>query len=214
DKKFSFFDRPGEFQDSDPLGGYDYLYGTKPKKKSYYSYFPGCKHWRQAVPVGKTVVTCSSVNGKAESPEHRWKQAVRDPMEPLPDYGIYMDTLWRDKISPFWTSGAHIKRVSAVRKYPALVVAWPDMGTLTPELLSELVEIALTKMRQGKIIDIGCNAGHGRTGSLLACLIGRKEHLTGDRAILVARERYCKHAVETALQKTAVCDYLERYKGG
>ncbi len=161
-------------------------------------YFTGCRHWRQQVKVGKRFVTCSSYSGNG------------DRLEPLPDFGIYLSTLWWDKISPFWTSGAYIRRVSRMRQYPALVIDCPDMGALKPELLDELVEICLSKMRQGKRIDIGCNAGHGRTGMLVACLIVRKEHLTGEQAIAEVQHRYCSYAIETEIQKKAVSEYRRR----
>jgi hypothetical protein len=161
-------------------------------KKSYF----GCKHWRERVQVGRKWVTCSSLgDGKR--------------LDPKPDFGIYMCSTWRQDLSPFWTDGAYVKRVAAIRQYPALVVDWPDMGSLKPELLDQLVEICLSKMRQGKWIDIGCNAGHGRTGSLLACLIARKEHLTGEQAIAEVRRRYCQHAIETKLQENAVREYID-----
>lgn len=161
-----------------------------------------CTHWRQPVRVGRTEVTCSSLGYAFQ----------RSNMEPLPDFGIYLSAIWRDKLSPFWTSGAYLKRVARLRQYPALVIDCPDMGTLKSDLLSELVEICISKMKQGKRIDIGCTAGHGRTGTLLACLIARKEHLTADEAIAQTRRRYCRHAVETRAQEDAVRKYVEELK--
>ncbi|KKK97778.1 hypothetical protein LCGC14_2649320, partial [marine sediment metagenome] len=42
------------------------------------------------------------------------------------------------------------------------------------------VEICLSKMRQGKWIDLGCNQAHGRTGTLLACLIAGNVQASDD----------------------------------
>ena len=170
-------------------------YPKYPKTKGLYF---SCKHWRTPVKVGRSQVTCSSF-------------LYSGGLDPKPDYGIYMCSAWRDKLSPFWTDGAYVKRAAALRQYPALVVDWPDMGILKPELLDQLVEICLSKMRQGKWIDLGCNAGHGRTGSLLACLIARKEHLSGDRAIIEVRRRYCSHAIETRMQEEAVRRYIAEW---
>lgn len=156
-----------------------------------------CHHWRQRVKVGRSSVTCSSL------PD-------RKSLLPHPDFGIYLSYLWREKLSPVWTSGAYLKRVTPLRKYPALVVDWRDLGGLDPDLLTELVEICVSKMRQRKWIDIGCHAGHGRSGALLACLISRKEHLTGERAIAEVRSRYCRLAIETKSQEESVKKYVEK----
>jgi len=144
-----------------------------------------CRHWRQPVTVGRFVVTCSS---------GMYLQPGRNA-EPHPDFGVYLDSGWVAIV---------------VGYYPALIVDWPDMTAPKPESLIRLVDICLSKMRQGKVIDIGCSAGHGRTGTLLASLIVRVEHLDGATALREARRRYCSRACETRDQQESVINYAKR----
>jgi len=159
---------------------------------------PFCCHWQQRVPVGRTSVTCSSL-----------PLTIPCQSLPYPDFGIYLSTIWSDEISPIWTSGVRVKRVANLRKYPALVANWPDMCGPKPEMLVELVEICVSKLRQRKWVDIGCTAGHGRTGTFLACLLVKKERLDWQEAITSVRSRYCKQAIETKAQERAIRIYAE-----
>jgi protein-tyrosine phosphatase len=170
----------------------------KKKENNYFGqYFTTCSHWRQPVLVGRYVVTCSSAPYGHES------------AEPKPDFGFYLaKSLWEAKLSHIWTNGSYLKSVAQTRSYPALVVDWLDGSAPRPELLTQLVNIALSKMRHGKRIDIGCNAGHGRTGTLLACLIARVEHLSARVAIAEVRRRYCWLAIENLSQERAVETYV------
>ena len=162
-----------------------------------------CRHWRQGVAVGRFTVSCSS--GILLQPERN--------AEPYPDFGIYLAPVWENIVGgKIWTNGSALKKAAELRHYPALVVDWLDMSAPAPELLSRLVDICLSKMRQGKRIDIGCNAGHGRTGTLLAALIARVEHVDGYTAMQSARRRYCKSAVEGRSQEEAVIKYTESWR--
>jgi protein-tyrosine phosphatase len=189
--------------------GYDTIYGNKTGKRGggrrkpiedlFPNYHPGCNHWRQRVPVGRRVVTCSSYNVGKDLRSGN-----------LPDFGVYLYSGWNKGV--FTTNGCYIKALANRRPYPMLFVDWPDMGILKADELDTLVSICLTKMRHGKLLDIACNAGHGRTGTLLACLIARTEHLSGVRAIAEARSRYCRHALESTAQERAVAEYAGRWR--
>ncbi len=162
-----------------------------------------CRHWREPVKVGRYVLTCS---GLWNNPEH----GVLLP--PYPDFGIYLAAQWGDVLSRgLWTNGASLKAVAEQRPYPALLCDWADMGGISPKQMNILVTVAWNKMRARKSVDIGCGAGHGRTGTLLACLIGRIEHLESKEAIKEARARYCRTAVESQAQDRTVEEYLKQY---
>lgn len=162
-----------------------------------------CRHWRQPVQVGRYTITCS---GHFNNPQHG---AL---LPPYPDFGIYVMNGWADVLSQgLWTNGVYLKLVKEQRPYPALLVDWKDMGGLSPRQMNILVTVARNKMKRGNRIDIGCGAGHGRTGTLLACLIGRVEHLDYRIAIIEARKRYCGHAVESMAQEQTVKEYLQKY---
>ncbi|KKK87023.1 hypothetical protein LCGC14_2757390 [marine sediment metagenome] len=160
------------------------------KWKKQKNYTNSCQHWRQPVMVGKFLVTCSSGMyfslGRNTEPH---------PGLPYPDFGVYLDSRWKAKVD------GH---------YPALITHWPDMKAPKPEELTRVVDICLSKMSQGKVIDIGCMAGHGRTGTLLASLIAKVEHLDGVTALREARWRYCSYACETRDQREAVINYAKR----
>ncbi len=172
--------------------------GRKRKDTGGWSaYHPYCQHWRQPVAVGRYQVTCSTFNSGRDLRAGR-----------VPDFGIYLHKGWNSGV--FTTNGSYLKALANRRDYPMLFVEWPDMGVLKADDLDVLVEICLSKIRHGKKVDIACNAGHGRTGTLLACLIARVEHLPGLEAISLVRRRYCSHAVETLAQEDAVMDYARR----
>lgn len=149
--------------------------------------------------VGRFMVTCSAA------------PYSHDNAEPKPDFGIYLaKSSWETKLSAIWTNGCYLKSIADKRSYPALVFDWPDMTGQKPEILIQLVNIALSKMRRGKSVDIGCIAAHGRTGTLLACIIARVEHLSADAAIKEVHIRYCPHAIETPTQTRSVFDYVAK----
>ena len=78
----------------------------------------------------------------------------------------------------------------------------PDFGGVTSnwsELINEIVE----ELKRGTIMMCCCEAGHGRTGTLLASLVAVMEPDTVD-PIAAVRSRYCSHAVETTAQAEAI----------
>ena len=127
-------------------------------------------------------------------------------------FGIYLAFGWRDLLGKAWTNGSYLKKLALARPYPAMVVDMVDGGVLEYHLLNQVVEIALSKLRRGKRIDIGCHQAHGRTGSILACLIARIEHMNGEDAIKATRSRYCRYAIETKAQEDMVKQYAATLK--
>ncbi len=88
------------------------------------------------------------------------------------------------------------------------IVEWPDFGVIAPRELSGLADEVIEALPT-RPVDIGCLGGHGRTGTLLATIIGRAESLRADDAIAAARAaRYCAHAVETCAQDALVAAAL------
>lgn len=177
----------------------DYLYGN-PAYAFPLKTYSSCNHWRQPVNVGRYTVTCSSY------------PANRDLRDSPPDFGFYFYTGWADKLGLIVTNGSYIKSIARVRPYPALFTDWKDFSDIKQALLEQLITIALSKIRHGKKIDVGCMAGHGRTGSFVACIISAIEHLDGETAIDELHRRYCSHAVESASQKEMIIKFAERYE--
>ena len=69
-----------------------------------------------------------------------------------------------------------------------------------------LVERLLARLAAGQAVAVHCYAGVGRTGLLLACLLGRLEGLPGEEAI--HRLRLLRPAIETPDQERFVRRYL------
>jgi len=84
----------------------------------------------------------------------------------------------------------------------------PDMSVPSnPEEFVKMVAWLRGKLEAGKKVHVGCFAGHGRTGMVLAALV--KEVLGEEDAITYVRENYCKKAVESAEQVY----FLKKYFG-
>jgi atypical dual specificity phosphatase len=71
-----------------------------------------------------------------------------------------------------------------------------------------LVHRLLADLEAGRPVNVHCYAGVGRTGLLLACLLGRFQHLAAAEAIRLVRAM--RPALETVEQERFVRRYLER----
>ena len=73
------------------------------------------------------------------------------------------------------------------------------------EGFKKLVTWLAAQIKKGRKVHVGCMAGHGRTGMVLAAL---RMELTGDKdAIMHVRNNYCDQAVETAAQIKWLVDH-------
>jgi hypothetical protein len=105
--------------------------------------------------------------------------------DPEPDYGLYLDSRWR----PPWDH-SHLD--------------WPDFGV--PEktvAVRQSLMAVLDRAHSGQRVEVGCQGGHGRTGTALACLAVLSGHPPED-AVNWVRANYCSDAVETPEQKALV----------
>ena len=144
-----------------------------------------CDHWRKPVRVGRFIISCSAYYDKTKD------------LMPFPDLGIYLSTSWQFRLGSAWSNSLKLKLDAP---YPAIIVDWPDMGVLPYEEASHWVDFAIRHIMSGKKVDIGCQGGHGRTGTFYALLLRRLEGLNGDTAIQEVRRRLCKEAIESKSQ--------------
>jgi hypothetical protein len=140
--------------------------------------------------------SCTEADHQAEHltyPLHRHRSAVLLPdgtaitpvsfyggdpyrRDEAPDYGLYLDLRWR----PPW---------------PHQHLDWPDndIPSDQEEMLSGIGAL-LERARAGQRVEIGCLAGHGRTGTALATLVVLCGHPT-NQAVAWVRANYCDRAV-------------------
>ncbi len=91
---------------------------------------------------------------------------------------------------------------------PSIIVDWRDCSACDDEILHWLVDTVTAHLTQGEKINVSCMGGQGRTGTLLAILLGQAEHLSPKRAIKTLRARYCHKAVESLHQVIQVYEFL------
>jgi hypothetical protein len=155
-----------------------------------------CKHIRQKVPIGSKFVYCSSyIALPAIVPA------------PYPDLGIYFCSSWNFLNPTIVAYG--VKDFKPERSlYPNIQVKWADLGTLPLWDLDSLIHIARKYISCGRMVDIACMGGHGRTGTFLACLEGKVNGWKAEYSMAWVKENYCKEAIEGYRQRNMIRSYL------
>ena len=106
----------------------------------------------------------------------------RTPEDEVPDFGLYAYEGWR----PTW---------------PAAFIEWTDFGLPSDtEQATRLIVDAFDRAKSGQLVEVGCHAGNGRTGSIIACMVILAGIAPTD-AIEWTREHYCWHAIDTKEQE-------------
>jgi len=182
------------------LDPYDYgdnysMFGTKTHKAK--NEVCGKIHDQTPVKVGQYQVLCSAYKD-AKSAKRR-----------KPDIGVYLATDWMNFVSPIWSTGTKRGISLGLNEYPAVFVKWADFDVVDVDILNKVVYYIIDALKDGKIVEIGCFGAHGRTGTLLAALIGKVEHLDGKTSIEETRRRYCRKAIETKKQEELVTKLLK-----
>jgi len=87
-----------------------------------------------------------------------------------------------------------------------IMISWPDFGVplVKPSFWKALHNYINTK--KWKIVCAHCEAGHGRTGTALACMLVAIQGYTPEEAVYHVRTNYCDQAIETYEQ----CEYLQQ----
>ena len=117
----------------------------------------------------------------------------RQELDPDRDFGLYMDDRWR----PSW---------------PADVIAWADFGTpADPAEAARQIVSAFDRAARGERIEIGCAAGLGRTGTVLACM-AVLAGVRPDEAVAWVRTNYHPGAVETPEQEAWIHRFAAQVK--
>jgi hypothetical protein len=120
--------------------------------------------------------------------------AERTVDDPWRTFGLYLDPRWR----PTW---------------PHRLVSWPDLGLPADAAdATAAIQDAFDRALAGEGVEVGCDGGLGRTGTVVACmavLTGLRAH----EAIAWVREHHDRAAIETAAQERWVAGF-ERWSRG
>jgi len=101
---------------------------------------------------------------------------------PRPDFGLYLDPSW----APTW---------------PHVMVDWPDFGVPADgEVATREIVAAFERARAGETVEVACIGGHGRTGTVLACM-AILAGVSSDAAVGWVRSAYCSRAVQEPRQE-------------
>lgn len=112
-----------------------------------------------------------------------------------PDYGLYAYSGWDPKCV-------------------ATLLPWQDYGlpTVSYPKAAEAIKYAYDLATAGRIVEVGCMGGHGRTGTILACMaILSKPEMTPEDAVLWVRKVHCNEAIETNQQEWFVAWFASWY---
>jgi len=159
------------------------------------SYFqPGmrpalCRHWRQQVEIEPGVI----VHGSA------YMDRPRADDWDWPEIGVYLSERWIEEtpMASFYWAGPTLGPSSEVVLLPCPDGGWPSYEKETKQVLAYALEAA----RAGRFVEVGCNAGHGRTGMALAALM-ILAGFDAETAMLKVWNHYCEQAIETVGQES------------
>jgi hypothetical protein len=201
---FAIHENPGSYESGQGGGWYDrysdktqtaFPYAGKGSgaSKSTYTYTVH-KHLRTPL----TVPTL----GKVYLGSHHTDDKEHKTAKPLPDVRVILDHM---RLPKGWMGGAGTD--ITLDGFSTISVIWPDFGAIPVTHLDFVVDHIMDLVRDGKIVEIGCHGGHGRTGSLAAGLLIKASSFTAKGAVKRVRSAYCDRAIESKTQETMLEEY-------
>ena len=151
-----------------------------------------CNHWHNPVSIGDKVLYASSYLGKPKI-EPLWSEGE------APHLFVGLARTWIGELTPVLSAG-YPTLTYTHKVQPHIIIDWEDKEGCPPKILKWLLRNLKSRIKDNKRIEISCVGGHGRTGSLIALLIGEIEQLTPKKAIQAVKDRYCIKAVESQAQ--------------
>lgn len=149
--------------------------------------------------------------------------ALRKPGARLVDMGVYLDSGWRTKMQPSSAYNAVLVSDGLPKKLHApatlletwegtppipikgVYLPWQDRGAPPIHKVMALVDWINKLLDEGVSIEVACMGGHGRTGTLAACvMLSRNPSVGANDAIKYIRAAYCKEAIESHEQVTRI----------
>jgi protein-tyrosine phosphatase len=82
-----------------------------------------------------------------------------------------------------------------------VLLDWPDFGVPNDvEAATKEIGAAFDRARRGQAVEVACVGGHGRTGTVLACM-AILAGVPADEAVAWVRAAYCERAVQEPRQQ-------------
>lgn len=166
-----------------------------------------CDHWRTPIKMrvkGTRKKVTVLASGLIDCPREGGARQIPGP-EPFPDLGFYLDSSWFAALGGMASAGVDCP---VPAWWPFIIVDWRDRSDVSGEWYKRLVELAVEKIRAGGKVEVACQGGHGRTGTLLAGILAVVEGRKAEDAIKELRERYCDKAIESHSQECQVYKFL------
>ena len=136
--------------------------------------------------------------GAIELPDGSWTRGrgLRDGIpEGTPDYGLYLG------------EGKLRAQHDAALTWSHEWLDWPDFRLPRNRDLAILrIHTLHKRARDGKLVEVACRGGKGRTGTVIACL-AVLAGVPATEAVTWTREHYHPHAVETPWQRRWVARF-------
>ncbi|MGQ0680392.1 MAG: protein-tyrosine phosphatase family protein [Actinomycetota bacterium] len=194
----SYFDGPGWEDDPWDRASQAALFWTIGKDSGDRSGPPvwrTCDHWRQRFDLENNLSLYASA--WTDRPSKK-TQAPRTGLPSPPDIGLYLDSVWAS--DALIVSSGLACPVSHAGEPGLIIFPWRDWSVPEdPALLRKVLLWLLDEIQKGKMVEIGCIGGHGRTGTALACLLVL-QGVPGKKAIRRVRRDYCELAIESQRQ--------------
>ena len=97
--------------------------------------------------------------------------------------------------------------------WPARMLEWENLGLpLDFEEAAVAIQDAYARAQAGALVEVGCQGGIGRTGTVIACM-AILAGIPAEDAVAWVRERYLVRAVETASQEWYVLWFDAHLRG-
>ena len=125
---------------------------------------------------------------------------------PLPDVGVYLDETWNPGY--MWVNDGSTTK--ADDHIVSAFVNWPDFGAISIEVFLRALAWTMKKIEEGKVVEVGCMGGHGRTGTFAAGLMIAYGS-TAKEARQHVWTTYCTKAIENKKQEDLLDDLEDAF---
>ncbi|WP_300012518.1 protein-tyrosine phosphatase family protein [Pseudonocardia sp.] len=118
----------------------------------------------------------------------------------LPDGGAVYGRGRRALPAPTPEFGLYLAHPGLRPRWPSESIDWPDFRTpREPAAAAAAIRRAYALAAEGRVVEVACGGGTGRTGTVIACMAVLAGH-PADDAVAWTRRHYRRRAVETRSQ--------------